>query len=298
MALINSATYDAKYVSEWYAALIFNAKSLEKVYIMSDVSGPTRIPGLSYSATGLQADSCTWNDSGDTTLINKLITPTALKLNSSICKQTLDSTFLTEKMRAGAMNKQIPADMNAFLLSLMGQSIQAQIERNFWNGDTAAGSNNLFDGILKKASGATDTIKVTATTITASNVIAELDKVYVAIPDAVLFGTEAPKIFISPAVAKFYKQSLATLNRAYNPTVTYEMQFQGIELVVAPFSNNNRMIVANPSNLVYGCDLITDANEIKVIDMSETDGSDQIRFKCRLKASADFKVGSEVVYYG
>lgn len=296
MALVNNATYDAKYTSEWFAALIFNANSLSKVTVMPDVTGPTRLPGLAYSATGLQADSCNWNDAGDVTLSNKLITPTALKLNSSICKQTLDSTFLTEKMRAGALNKEIPADMNAFLLSLMGQSIQAQLERLFWIGDTAAGSNNLFDGIIKKASGDTSTIKVSATTITASNVLAELDKVYTAIPDAVLFGVEAPKIFVPTAVAKFYKQALASLNRAYNPVAEYELQFQGLEIVPTPITGN-RMVVANPSNLVMGTDLISDFNEIKVIDMSETDGSDQIRFKARVKASADYKVSAEVVLY-
>lgn len=296
MALVNNATYDAKYTSEWFSALIFNANSLSKVTVMADVTGPTRLPQLAYSDTGLQADSCTWNDAGDVTLSNKLITPTALKLNSSICKQTLDSSFLTEKMRAGALNKQMPADMNAYLLDLMGQSIGAQIERLFWIGNTAAGSNNLFNGIITKASGDSATIKVSATTITASNVIAELDRVYSAIPDAVLFNIEQPKIYVPTAVAKFYKQALASLNRAFSPTAEYELQFQGLEIVPTPITGN-RMIAAIPSNLVMGTDLISDFNEIRVIDMSETDGSDQIRFKARVKAAADYKVSAEVVLY-
>jgi hypothetical protein len=296
MALVNTSTYDAKYVSEWFSALIFNSNSLNKVYVMADVSGPTRIPGLGYSSTGLQADSCSWNAAGDVTLSDKLITPTALKLNSTICKQTLDSSFLTEKMRAGALNKEIPSDMNAYLLDLMGKSIAAQIERTFWNGNSGAGSDNLFNGIVIKASGDTSTVKVTGTTVTSSNVIAELDKVYTAIPSQVLFGVEAPKIYVPASVAKMYKQALASLNRAYNPTAEYELQFQGLEVVVTPLASNT-MVAANPSNLVFGTDLISDFNEIKVIDMSETDGSDEIRFKARVKASADYKVSAEVVLY-
>lgn len=295
MSLVNSNTYTGKYSSDFMASLIYNAGSFDKITIMPNVVGITKIPSALFTSTPLVADACAFSAAGDVTLNAKTITPVAVKMNVSVCKTDLDASFLTERMRAGAMNKEFPTDVNDFILSLAGQSIKAQIESLFWNGDTTS----LFQGVWYKSSADTTTIKLSANTITSSNVIAELDRVYTNIPSAVLFNTvEKPKIYIAPAVAKYYRQALASLNRAYNPTTEYELMFQGLELAIAPFTSNNKMIAALPSNLVYGCDLVSDLDTISVIDMSDKDGSDEIRFKARIKNAADFKVGAELVVYG
>jgi hypothetical protein len=59
----------------------------------------------------------------------------------------------------------------------------------------------------------------------------------------------------------------------------------------------NEMVAAQKSNLYFGTGLLSDHNEVKVIDMGDIDGSQNVRIIMRFTAGVQYGFGSEVVYY-
>ena len=57
------------------------------------------------------------------------------------------------------------------------------------------------------------------------------------------------------------------------------------------------MVAAEKSNLFFGTGLLNDQNEIKVIDMADIDGSQNVRVVMRYTASVQYGLGSEIVLY-
>jgi hypothetical protein len=57
------------------------------------------------------------------------------------------------------------------------------------------------------------------------------------------------------------------------------------------------MVAAQSSNLYFGTGLMNDQNEVKVLDMSELDGSQNVRFIMRYTATVGFAYGAEIVNY-
>ena len=61
--------------------------------------------------------------------------------------------------------------------------------------------------------------------------------------------------------------------------------------------NDDRMIAAQKSNLYFGTGLLNDQNEVKVIDMSDIDGSQNVRVVMRFTAGVQHVWGADIVYY-
>jgi hypothetical protein len=49
--------------------------------------------------------------------------------------------------------------------------------------------------------------------------------------------------------------------------------------------------------LYFGCGLLSDTNEVKVLDMGDLDGSKNVRFIMRMTAGVQYGVGADLVYY-
>jgi len=58
------------------------------------------------------------------------------------------------------------------------------------------------------------------------------------------------------------------------------------------------MIAAEKSNLFFGTGLLNDTNEVKVIDMSDIDGSQNVRIIMRFTAGVQYGIVSDIVTYG
>ena len=57
-------------------------------------------------------------------------------------------------------------------------------------------------------------------------------------------------------------------------------------------------MAAESSNLFFGCGLLSDINqEVKFIDLSEIDGSQNCRIVMRMSAGVQYAIGSDVVLY-
>jgi hypothetical protein len=57
------------------------------------------------------------------------------------------------------------------------------------------------------------------------------------------------------------------------------------------------MAAAQKSNLFFGTGLLSDHNEVKLLDMSDLDGSQNVRVVMRFTAGIQYGIGSEIVLY-
>ena len=57
------------------------------------------------------------------------------------------------------------------------------------------------------------------------------------------------------------------------------------------------MIAARKSNMFFATDLLSDLTEVKVLDMTDRDGSDNVRLVMKYNAGVGFANAGEVVYY-
>ena len=73
--------------------------------------------------------------------------------------------------------------------------------------------------------------------------------------------------------------------------------FDGVKIAVANGLADNTMVAAEKSNLYFGCGLLNDTQECKVIDMSDVDGSQNVRVVMRFTAGVNYGIGSDIVLY-
>jgi hypothetical protein len=74
--------------------------------------------------------------------------------------------------------------------------------------------------------------------------------------------------------------------------------FNGIEIVWCPGMASSKIVAAQKSNLFFGTGLLSDYNEVKVLDMANIDGSQNYRIVMRYTGGTQFGIGQDIVYYG
>ena len=57
------------------------------------------------------------------------------------------------------------------------------------------------------------------------------------------------------------------------------------------------MMAAQKSNMFFGTGLLNDTNEVKVLDMSDLDGSQNVRVIMRFTAQVQMGINADVVIY-
>jgi hypothetical protein len=55
------------------------------------------------------------------------------------------------------------------------------------------------------------------------------------------------------------------------------------------------LVAAQKSNLYFGTGLLSDYNEVRVLDMAQIDGSQNYRIIMRYTAATQFGIGSDIV---
>jgi hypothetical protein len=189
---------------------------------------------------------------------------------------------------------ELPPLFSDFVIAQVAAEVAKATEVSIWQGSAGEGS---FDGFEALLTADADVVDVLAGTVTTANVIAELQKVVDAIPSGV-YGKEDLNIYISQNIAKAYIGAQAALGYRdlYNVGQT-DLNFQGVNLVMASGLADNTAVAAQKSNLFFGTGLLDDRNEVKVIDMADIDGSQNVRVVMRYTAGVQHGVGSDIVLY-
>lgn len=273
--------------------------STDGVSIEENVKYKRAIKRLASSGVVAAAD-CAFSPVGTLTIDERSLEPKKIQVNEEICYEDLYPLWDSADMAAGTVNEQLPAQVADAIVTEYTNQVSKEVEEATWQGDSTGSTGtikDLFDGFeyIQDNDGA---VRITGTTLSKANIIAEMDKVVDAIPSAVMKkGRENLVIFVSHKAGMFYEQALAAqgVNRLGSDD---PMRLYGIEVrPVGGLSSDNIMSAGEKANYFLATDLTSDANDVKILDMRDLDGSDNIRFK--LSAKFDVNIGwvEETVFY-
>ena len=152
----------------------------------------------------LKNATCDFDPTSTVTLTERIIQPEEFQVNLQLCKKDFRSDWEAVSMGYSAFDSLPPAFAD-YLLAHVAAKVAEKNENNIWRGATANAGE--YNGFVALATADSDVVDVVGTTVTASNVIAELGKVVDAIP-AALYGKEDLYIYVSQNVARAYVRAL------------------------------------------------------------------------------------------
>jgi hypothetical protein len=302
-----TTTYAGEFAGKYLAAALLSAPTLEQ-------GGVTILPNIAYKqvlqkvATGniVANATCDFTASGTVTLTERVLTTEEFQVNIQLCKADLEQSWQSIEMGYSSFTK-LPKSFADFLIAHVSAKVAAKLETTIWSGTNAtAGEFDGFRALLLADSDVIDVAKVVGG-INAGNVVAEIGRVVDAIP-ASLYGNEGLRIYVSQAIAKSYVRALGGyaasglgangVNAQGTQWYTNgSLSFDGIPIFMANGMTSTDMIATTVDNLYFGCGLETDKALVKVLDLADIDGSQNVRVIMRYNGAVQHGIGSDVVLY-
>lgn len=297
MGLINNQTYTGKQAQDFYSAAFLSAETIKNIAIIPNIKNSLKLNKVTVAGL-VQADNCSFSDGGTTTLATNTLTVCNAKINMEWCTNDFEAMWMSEGLKAGSNNNEVPSDFQTYVLNQVGLYTGQYLEQKIWTGNTSTSPADICNGFYVNLAADGTVVTQTAATLSASNIIAELIKVYDKIP-ATVINSPKMRIFMGVAAAKFYKQAQAAVATGSGTYYIGDkaMDFLGIPVVICPGMSANHMVAAEYDNLVMGTDLLGDIGDVQIIDRSLTEGTPNVRFVGRFKFGVQHRVGAEIVYY-
>ena len=303
-----TTTYAGEFAGKYIAAALLSAPTLDK-------GGITIMPNVKYKqvikrvATDdiIKNATCDFDPTSTITLTERILQPESFQVNLQLCKTDFRSDWDAIQMGYSAFDT-LPKSFADFLIAHAAEKVAAGMETSIWRGVNATAGE--FAGIMTQLT--TDASlpsgqEVAGTTVTAANVITELGKIVDACP-AALYGKEDLTLYVSSNIYRAYVRALGGFaasgvgangydNKGTNQQLG-DVYFDGVRVFMANGLANNTALLAQKSNLYFATGLLNDMNEVKVLDMGDLDGSQNVRVIMRFTADAKYGFASDVVTYG
>ena len=303
-----STTYAGEFAGKYIAAALLSAPTLEK-------GGITIMPNVKYKqvikrvATDdiIKNGTCDFDPTSTVTLTERILQPETFQVNLQLCKTDFRADWDAVQMGYSAFDV-LPKSFADFLIAHAAEKVAAGMETSIWQGVNATAGQ--FAGIMTQLD-ADATLpagqKIAGTTVDASNVIAQLGSIIDALP-AALYGKEDLTLYVSSNIYRAYVRALGGFaangvgangydNKGTNQTLN-DLYFDGVRIFLAPGLANNTALLSQTSNLFFATGLMNDMNEVRVLDMGDLDGSQNVRVVMRFTADAKYGFSSDVVTYG
>ena len=298
--LTNNSTSEPLLAEGVFSKAILNTKTFERFDKILNAKDKVKL-GIHEFGDVIQTASCNPEDTGAGTLSEKEVNLCSLDVYFTICQRTLEQSFISSRLAAGSNNANfLPTDFQAYIAEKLAEKISADLEVAAFQGNTSTGSTypaSICDGIELELTNDSDVVDVTGTTVTSSNVVAEIGKVYNAMSDAVLKRKDRV-IYVASNVARAYRQALAAASaEAYYNQKDLRMYYLDVEVVEAPGLSSNKMIGGYEMNFKLLTDLVSDYNDIMIIPMLEKTGKHHIVVSGTFKFKTTYVIGSDIVFY-
>ena len=304
------ATYAGEAAADFIAAALLSAKTLDQrnIEIHPNVKYKEVIQKLDVS--GIVSDaSCNFETTGSVAIAEAVLEPKELQVNLELCKQNFLNSWEAISLGYSAFDE-IPRNFTDYLVSYVGGKVAQATETAIWQGTASNGSFAGFQSILTASSGSADSylpvqsgsVDYPNTAITKDNVVEILTATVDELPDTI-YGKEDLVIYASTNVMKAWQSSQSGVTNvgSFNNQLNVgekPSNFQGIELVHAPGLGANVIIAGQKSNFHFGTGLMSDYNEVRVLDMADIDGSQNFRVIMRYTAGVTTGFNNEIVGFG
>jgi hypothetical protein len=301
-----TTTYEGQYLGEIISAALLSGDTLDK-------GGITIKPNVAYkeivkklSSTGLVTDAtCDFTVTADQiNLSQRVLEVEPFQVNLQICKKDFLTDYLALEMGASAY-KNLPTSFADYLMAHVVAKVAESTENNIWSGNAALAGE--FNGLITLAlteAGVVDVV-TTATSFDSTTIVAELGKIVDAIKPEV-YGKEDLHLYLPTVAFKAYVRALGGFGAVggggvdQQGSMWYEnggLTFEGVKVFKAPGMPATSILAAEKSNLFYGTALMADSNVAKILDLSDVDGSDNVRIVLRFQSGVQIGVTEDVVLY-
>lgn len=307
MSVSLTTTYAGEFSGKYIAAALLSADTLDKglITVMPNVKFKSVIQKAATDDIVKDASCDFQTDAGTLTLTEAILQPEEFQVNMDICKKDLHDSWEAEQMGFSAFDNLAPSFAD-FVIGHVASKVADRTEKNIWSGSTA--TSGQFDGFATLLDADTNLPAgqdLTGAAITSANVLDELGAVVDAIPTAV-YGSDDLYIYAASDVVRAYTRALGGFQSGGQGANGYENKgnnqslgslfFDGIPVVAIRGAAAGTIVAAEKSNLFFGTGLLNDLNEVRVIDMAENDGSQNVRIVMRFTAGVQYAQVGDIVY--
>jgi hypothetical protein len=267
-------------------------RTIDDVYYKAVIN---QIEGASLIADA----SCDFADAGSVTITENVLTTKELAVNIDLCKKTMRQSWLAADT-GNSLNSNMPSAFSDYVIGHIAGLVAQQVENDIWTGADATGGE--FEGFLTATTGifvvdGNVNAVTTATPFVKGNVVAQIELVLDACSSEVLAKPDFA-LYVSPKTAFLYQQHLGSEGYSNDYQANAKpSNIYGYPIYACPGMPDNQIVATYESNLVFGSNILTNMTEVRTIDMSPIDGSDNVRFIMRYAAGVQVGVGADI-YWG
>ena len=302
-----TTSYSGEFAGKYVSAMLLSGNTIANglIEVKPNIKFKEVLKRLEIDSIVANA-TCDFADTSTVTLTERIIEPKSLQVNLELCKTPFRSDWEAISMGFSAHDN-LPKTFSDYFIGQLSAKIAAKTELDIWSGVAGAGSFNGFQALLLADAAHTGSKKIAGAAVTAANVIDKIGSVIDAIPEQLL-QDEGLHVYVANNVYRAYKRSLGGFGtsglgangvngQGNNQDINVTL-FDGIKVVAVNGLPSNRMIATVKSNLFFGTGLLSDQNEVKVLDMADLDGSQNVRFIARYTAAVQYAVVEDIVSYG
>ena len=302
-----TTTYAGEFAGKYISAALLSGKTLAEgaITIKPNVKFKEVVKKISTDAI-VKDGTCDFDPTSTLTLTERILQPEEFQVNLQLCKKDFRSDWEAVEMGYSAFDN-LPPSFADFLIGHVAAKVAEKTEQTIWAGVNATAGE--FDGltVLMGADGdVNDAANGAETSYTSTNIVTLLGNVVDSIPSAV-YGKEDLTIYVPTVALQAYVRALGGFAAQgqgaagtndqgaqwYN--MGNALSFEGIKIQHAPGMPADHIVAGEASNIYFGTGLLSDQNEVKVIDMADLDGSQNVRVVMRYTAGVQYGIGADLV---
>lgn len=301
-----TTTYAGQFANQYISAALLSGKTLNDGAISIKPNIKYKEVIKKVATSGLIANAgCDFADTGSVTLTERILQPEEFQVNVELCKKDFRSDWEAVQMGISTFD-QLPPNFADFLIAHVAGKVAEKTEQNIWGGVNAnAGEFDGFTVLMAADADVNDAANGAETSFTSSNIVTLLGNTVDALPSAV-YGKEDLTIYVPTVAFQAYVRALGGFASGGQGAAGVNAQgslwynqgnalsFEGIKVQLAPGMPSDHIVAGEASNLYFGTGLLSDHNEVKVLDMGDLDGSQNVRVIMRFTAGVQYGIGSDL----
>jgi len=285
--------------------MILSGRSVRYLTVQPDVKSAASINLLSSNLIA-QSGGCGFTNTGTTILTQQTLNVCPLKVNESICLDTLEQYYTQALMNPGSYNTEIPFEQ-IYAEEKVSQ-ISSLIDNLIWQGDTVSGSGNLnlCNGFIKLANttysaSTVDGNVANYTAITAGNIVAMVDDAVNVIPANIIDMDDLYLYcgydFYRTYATALRNQNLFAYTGAEDQGENFSQMVPGTNvrlIAVKGLNGTNKFFISSKSNLYFGTDLL---NDYENFELWYSLDNQEVRMASKWKQGVNAAFWDYVVYF-
>ena len=284
--------------------MILGGRSTSFLTVQPGIKSAASINLLSSNLVA-QEGGCGFTDAGTTILTQNTLNVCPLKVNESICIDTLEQYYTQVMLQPGSYDTDFGFEQ-IYTEEKVSQ-VSSLIDNLIWQGNTAgSGQLALCDGFIRLANttysgSVVDGNVSNYTAITAANIISIVDEAIQVIPTNIIAEDDL-YLYCGYDFARLYFTALRNANLYNYPSVEtgandfmITIPSSNVKLVaVKGLTGTNKFFISTKSNLYFGCDLLDDYENLQIFYSMDFQ---EVRVVAKWKSGVNAAFWDYVVYF-